>query len=243
MEHYDMIARWALTRGLNLSGTRTDKLVRYATLLHDSNRKMNLTAFKTIAEIISNLIIGSLDPLLRMRVPRGTRFVDVGTGSGIPGIPFSIFFEDVSGMLIDSNAKKMEFLDLVIKSVGIPSLALLNARVEETASSAPYRESFDLALSRAFAPPYVAAELALPLVRTGGSLFLYSTINGEDLADPVRQHISELGGSVIHTDAYESFGIASPCIFIEKTGATPLRYPRRYPAIRRDAERFSEKNL
>jgi 16S rRNA (guanine527-N7)-methyltransferase len=123
VEQNDLIARWALSRGLHISDTATDKLVRYALLLHDQNRKINLTAFKTIEEIISNLIIGSLDPLCRMRVPRGTRFVDIGTGSGIPGIPFSIFFEDACGMLLDSSLKKIEFLELVIKSIGIPSLS------------------------------------------------------------------------------------------------------------------------
>lgn len=233
-----MISRWAKSRKLPITDTITDKLVRYAFLLHDQNRKMNLTAFKTVEEIISNLIIGSLDPLSLMRVPRGTRFVDIGTGSGIPGIPISIFFEDVSGVLIDSNSKKLEFLDQVIKSIGMHSLTILNARAEDILTDEAYRESFDLALSRAFAPPYVALELSLPFIRVGGTLFLYSAINGEALPEPILRHASELGGSVVPSVEYESFGITSPCIFIKKNAPTPSRYPRRYPAIRRDSERL-----
>ena len=58
-------------------------LTRYAMHIDIENKKYNPTGHKTASDIIENLLIGSLEPVKNMSVPRGTLFADIGTGAGI----------------------------------------------------------------------------------------------------------------------------------------------------------------
>ena len=128
MEH-ELLLEWKNKHGLILDSNKEEKLITYAGLIYETNKKFNLTGFKTIKDIIINLIIGSLDPLFSLNVPRGTLFADIGTGAGIPGVPLAIFNDNWRGVCIDSNRKKISFVKSVIKECGIDNLEAYNGRL------------------------------------------------------------------------------------------------------------------
>ncbi|MEJ5361477.1 MAG: 16S rRNA (guanine(527)-N(7))-methyltransferase RsmG [Spirochaetota bacterium] len=155
------------------------KLQEYARLIHEYNKTTNITGLKDINSIYKELIIGSITPLMHMNVPRGTTFIDIGTGAGIPGIPLVLYFGgNMKGVLVDSNNKKIKFLLNTIEALGITDIVgVIQGRVEEIAKEKAYRDNFDFAVTRAFAHPMMALEYGLPFVKKGGWLYIYYALN------------------------------------------------------------------
>jgi 16S rRNA (guanine527-N7)-methyltransferase len=108
------------------------------------NQKVNLTAIRDRSEMVTSHIDDSLaaQPLLR-----GTRILDVGTGAGFPGLPLAIVEPDREFHLIDSNNKKIQFVQHVAGLLGLDNVTAAKARGEDYAPG--YR--FDTVIARALA--------------------------------------------------------------------------------------------
>lgn len=223
------VRSWMQGAGVRLPKEAPELMVRFAAMVVEANERHNLTGCSTLAEAVETLVLGSLEPLVRMDVPRGTRYADIGSGSGVPGVPLALARPEACGVLVEAQAKRAEFIARVIEKLSIPNLTIECGRVEELARTVGLRESFDAVFSRAFGPVYVVLEMALPLLKNGGWLYIYSRRDGRDLVDGISRHARELGGCVRP---------GGPGIVVEKVCETPGAYPRRYPAIRREAERL-----
>jgi 16S rRNA (guanine527-N7)-methyltransferase len=201
-----------------MDGTTRARLDAYLDELHRWNRRVNLTAVP--AERAWDKHVGEVLVLLDATHPAGgARVVDVGAGGGVPGIPLAILRPDLHVTLIDSDQRKAGFLTHVAGALDLGNVEVLCARAEEVARRDGRRESFDLAASRALAPPPVMCELVLPLVRVGG---LMAALVG-DVAQAVREcaRASELcGGGTPRTAPGE-------VLLIDKQRPTPDEYPRR----------------
>ncbi len=151
------------------------KLQEYARFIHEYNKTTNITGLKDIESIYKELIVGSITPLMHVDVPRGTTFIDIGTGAGIPGIPLLLYFcGNMKGVLVDSNNKKIKFLLNTIQALGITDIVtVIQGRVEEIAKEKAYRDTFDFAVARAFSHPFMALEYGLPFVKPRGWLYIY----------------------------------------------------------------------
>ncbi len=86
--------------------------------------------------------------------------VDVGSGGGSPGIPLASALPDREVTLLEANARKASFLERI--AADFPNVRVVRGRAEEQEV-----DSYGVAVARALAPPPVAAEWCLPLVRTG----------------------------------------------------------------------------
>jgi 16S rRNA (guanine527-N7)-methyltransferase len=78
---------------------------------------------------------------------QGERFIDVGTGPGLPGIPLSIVRPDAHFTLLDSLGKRVRFLRQVQHELKLENITPVQSRVEDFPSEPP----FDGVISRAFA--------------------------------------------------------------------------------------------
>lgn len=77
---------------------------------------------------------------------QGSRFIDVGTGPGLPGIPLAIANPDKHFVLLDSLGKRITFIKNALRELGITNVEPVLSRVEQYDQS-----QFDGVLSRAFA--------------------------------------------------------------------------------------------
>ena len=117
------------------------------------NRRVNLTAVRDRAEMVTTHIDDSLSarPLLR-----GERILDVGTGAGFPGLPLAIVEPDRDFHLIDSNNKKIQFVQHVAGLLGLDNVTAVKARAEDYAPG----HRFDTVIARALASLPKLVEIA-----------------------------------------------------------------------------------
>jgi len=165
---------------------------KFATLLGELdrwNRRVNLTAVRDTREMITVHLLDSLSarPLLR-----GERILDVGTGAGFPGLPLAIVEPNRSFVLLDSNNKKIRFVEHIAGLLGLGNVKAVKARTEDFAPG----NRFDTVIARAVAALPRLVEIAGHHVGEGG-LFValkgrYPADELEELPDTWDSNVTEL---------------------------------------------------
>ena len=232
MEH-ELLTSWAAEQHVSLEPHVRNKLLSYAGMLYETNKKFNLTGFDTIEGIIKNLIIGSIAPIIRLNVPRGTLYADIGSGGGIPGIPVGIVHDQMRGILIESNTKKALFIESVISTLKLENCSSYHGRIEEYIASG-VRETCDIVFSRALGNPYAVIEWGAPLLKKDGLLYIYSNLQEDTLPVHLKDHSVRLGLSIASDDTRNKAGIETGGLLFQKTGTTEERYPRKISIIKRE---------
>ncbi len=146
------------------------------------------------------------------------RIVDVGSGGGSPGLPIAL----VTGIpvdLLEATGSKCAFLRRCVAALAAPC-EVVHDRSEHLARGAG-RDGYDLVLARALAPPPVAAELCLPLARTGGHVLLWTA---ETEPSALAEAAALVGGEPAETVVV---GPNRRLELLRKVAPTPARFPRR----------------
>ncbi|EKO3537725.1 16S rRNA (guanine(527)-N(7))-methyltransferase RsmG [Vibrio fluvialis] len=162
---------------LEVSEHQREQLVGYVELLNKWNKAYNLTSVRDPMEMMVKHILDSIvvSPLLV-----GERFIDVGTGPGLPGIPLAIMNPEKSFVLLDSLGKRIRFIRQVLHELKIANVTPVQSRVEDYDGE----EGFDGVLSRAFASITDMVEWChhLPRAHTGVFLALKGLLPQEEIA-------------------------------------------------------------
>jgi 16S rRNA (guanine527-N7)-methyltransferase len=196
------------------------EIQRYAQLLLDWNRSVNLTGARTLEEVLAQIAAG--DALLAVPWTGIGRVIDIGSGGGLPAIPLALAMPQVHFTLLEANTRKCAFLEQVAATLKLTNVAVAAGRAEELGHRPQLREQFDRATSRAAAPPAVLLELALPFVKPGGDLFAQvSPVDPELLEAAARL----LGGGPPRLE--RPAGDAGTLLHVPKLGPTPPGFPRR----------------
>ena len=224
-----------LRDGLTKLGLPTDgipALMRYAELLVEKNKVMNLTAITEPADIAALHFLDSA-ALLTLADFRGKTVADVGTGAGFPGLPLRIVEPSIRLTLLDAQNKRIEFLKEVCGDIGLADVECVHQRAEEFA--ADRRESFDLVTSRAVAALPLLCELCLPLVKVGGYFVAMKSVDAGAELDAAAHAIEVLGGAVERVADYDIPGteVRHRAILIKKVRETGKKYPRPFAKIKK----------
>lgn len=139
----DQISSGIQEMGLTVSDNQIAKLTNYVTLFDKWNKAYNLSAIRSVPEMVSRHILDSLSVVPYIQTEN---IIDVGTGGGLPGIPLAIIFPEKNFTLLDSNGKKTRFLFQVKTQLQLDNVTIENTRVEK------YRpeHKFGAVISRAF---------------------------------------------------------------------------------------------
>ncbi|WP_434953308.1 16S rRNA (guanine(527)-N(7))-methyltransferase RsmG [Shewanella sp. HL-SH4] len=131
---------------INISATELQQkqLVGFVEMLNKWNKAYNLTSVRLPEQMLIRHVMDSLvvSPYLE-----GQRFIDVGTGPGLPGIPLAILNPDKEFVLLDSLGKRIRFQKQVQFELKINNFSSIESRVEAYHP----KDKFDGVLSRAFA--------------------------------------------------------------------------------------------
>lgn len=140
----DILEKRLLLLGVELEQSQVKVLLAYLRLLEKWNLHYNLTAIKNPEEMISKHVLDSLSIKSYLE---GRRILDVGSGAGLPGIPLAVVHPGCEFILLDSSAKKTQFLFQASIELGLSNVSVVCERVES------YRPSrlFDTVVTRAFA--------------------------------------------------------------------------------------------
>ena len=213
--------------GIKLSKEQAEMFFDYMNLLLEWNEKINLTAITEEKEVIVKHFVDSLT--IAKYIPEGASLVDVGTGAGFPGIPLKIIRDDLKITLLDSLQKRINFLDVVIKELNLKNVETIHARVEEFGKNSKYRESFEVATSRAVANLSTLTEYLLPLVKVGGIAVCMKGSSIEEELETSKKAINVLGGKVSNVFEFDlpKTDIKRNIVIVDKINETPSKYPRK----------------
>ncbi|ABM05414.1 16S rRNA m(7)G-527 methyltransferase [Psychromonas ingrahamii 37] len=129
---------------LEVTDQQKQQLVQLVELLNKWNKAYNLTSVRDPEQMLVKHIMDSIvvSPYLI-----GERFIDVGTGPGLPGLPLAILNPDKQFVLLDSLGKRLRFIRQALLELGLKNVTAVQSRVEEYQPE----HKFDVVLSRAFA--------------------------------------------------------------------------------------------
>lgn len=139
--------------GVALSEPAANLLIRLLDELERWNRTYNLTAIRNRDDMLTRHLLDSLSIHADLH---GSTVADVGTGAGFPGLPLAVVNPARRFTLIDSNGKKIRFVQHAARELGLQNVESLHGRVEAVA-----KQPFDTVVARAFARlPQLVADVA-----------------------------------------------------------------------------------
>jgi 16S rRNA (guanine527-N7)-methyltransferase len=195
---------------------------------------INLTAIRAPADVARLHVLDSLAAAPVLRALRISRLLDLGSGGGFPGIPLAAALGSDRTLLVDSVAKKVQFLRTVIRATGLERRVAAEAdRAEAVARDPRDREAWPAVTARAVTSLAELVEVSLPLVAPGGVLVAWKRHPVDDELDGAGGALRALRAGRPRVVAVEVAGLESHrLIVIPRNGPIDVRFPRD-PAERR----------
>jgi len=222
-----------------LSPAARDALRDYLQLL-TGWRAANVTGVRGREDAVETLL-GDALALLRIAevasAAKGRgRWLDLGSGAGIPGIPLALAAPAVTMVLLDSVGKKCAFLREAVAATGLSSRAhVVCDRSEHLAAGPPGRGAYELVFARALGPLPTVVELGAPLLSPHGWLVVCtSEARAGEQRDAAVATATACGVAVRREERLEASPLDhSVAVMVQRVGALPDTVPRRPGLARR----------
>ena len=227
------LAQGLYEMGVEVHASQLDLFESYREELIRWNQRTNLTAITEPVDIEVRHFLDSLTlPYAlhrRTETGEGLSIVDVGSGAGLPGIPVKLMLPEARLTLIEATGKKVEFLSHMVTVLKLSDTEVIHGRAEEVAHLPAYRQTFDVAVTRAVAALSTLAEICLPYVCIGGQLV---ALKKGDIADEIansRSAFRALGGEEVRLLEVPLSQLPDRRYLVcsTKTAPSPDKYPRR----------------
>lgn len=166
---------WSFAMSDDVAG----RISLYMNRLLEWNRRVNLTGARTDVELLRDHLPDSF--ALSRFVTDGCNVIDVGSGGGLPAIPFAILRPDCRITLLEPRAKRVAFLNTAVRVCGCKNASVVRERLEGFEFS-----GFSVATSRATFAPDEWLEKGRRLVEPGGRVVLLTTADAVPRVDGMR---------------------------------------------------------
>lgn len=217
--------------GITVTEEQKEKFQTYYELLTEWNQKINLTAITEYEEVIRKHFVDSalLIRCEKFHDRKGQRVLDVGTGAGFPGIVLSILCPETSFVLLDSLKKRVDFLNLVIKTLRLENVQVFHGRAEDFGREKDFRNQFDFVVSRAVAELPLLLEYCIPFVKVKGYFVSYKGRKYEEEIELADNAFMQL---TCRSETIEHFKLSNIqddrfLVFIKNEDITNSKYPRK----------------
>lgn len=218
--------------GISITDKQLEQLNEYHKALVEWNKKINLTSITDEKEVYLKHFYDSLTLFKEYDLTKDIYLCDVGTGAGFPGIVLKIVFPNLKITLVDSLQKRLNFLDYVIKLLGLKDVELVHERMEDY--SKQNEEKFDIITSRAVAKVKILVEISFKALKISGHLILMKASFEEELSD-AEKIIKDIGGKVVDVNTFKLpiENSQRALINIKKLRKTGEKYPRSIDKIKK----------
>ncbi len=216
-------------KGIELSNLQLEQFESYYRLLVQWNEVMNLTGITEHAAVYEKHFYDSITASFHADMNKINSLADIGSGAGFPSIPLKICFPHLKIVIVDSLNKRIQFLNEVVKELGLDNVACLHGRAEDLARKEEYRDQFDMVTARAVAKLNVLNEFCLPFTKKNG---IFIAMKGTQLLEEMKEakkSLTELKGKVVSNHQLKLPIEQSDrhLVIIQKTDHTPKKYPRK----------------
>lgn len=229
MSFYNIMKKASDDVNMEFNEEKYNKFIKYMRLVQEWNEKINLTAITEDEEFVKKHFIDCIKAFKSDEIKSAKTLIDVGTGAGFPGIPIAIMRDDLEVTLLDSLNKRINFLNLVVKELDLKNVKTIHSRAEDGARKVDFRESFDVATSRAVANMAVLSEFCLPYVKVGGN---FVALKGPAIEEELKNSTNALGvlggklKDVIEV-TIEDTDLKHNIVVVSKKKECPKSYPRK----------------
>lgn len=176
----NLIYEGAKKLDIQIDKRKIDKFTIHALELLKWNQKINLTAITDPFEVAVKHFLDSIVPA--KLIPPDASLLDIGSGSGFPGIPLKISLPHLSVTLIDASRKKVSFLRHIIRILELKNIDALHIRAEEFSKKPGIEHKFDAIISRALSSMTTFATTALPFLNKNGVIIaMRGNVSDDDL--------------------------------------------------------------
>ena len=216
--------------GIELTENMIQSLNTYCDYLLEINEHTNLTAIKDPEQVYLKHFYDSITFIKAIDLSSVDNLIDIGTGAGFPGMVLKIIYPELNVTLLDSNNKKIKFLEELSKKLNLEKINFYHGRAEDFCVK--HRETFDIVTARAVSNMTTLTELCMPLVKLDGYFIPLKGSNEQEVEESLYA-IQILGGEIEKNIKFnlpiEESG--RQIIKIKKVKNTPKEYPRRYEKI------------
>jgi 16S rRNA (guanine527-N7)-methyltransferase len=144
------------------------ELAVYADELLRWNERINLTGARSLETLAREHLADSL-ALVPLLPAAPARWIDVGAGSGLPGIVLALARRELSAVLLEPSEKRRAFLAATLRSLGLTNVRVVGQKVLEHLEKGG-AGAYDLAVSRAVFPLPEWLSVGVQLVVPGGTV-------------------------------------------------------------------------
>jgi 16S rRNA (guanine527-N7)-methyltransferase len=198
-EYLKELRMYCWENGFNPEPTRTERLAFYSQLVVDKNKKLNLISKRDVDGVVEKHVF--ISAYISKYLPeKVTKFLDIGTGGGFPGIPLAVMRPDLRGILVDSTGKKIQAVQEFIDKLKLSNIVAESDRVESEEFISRHANSFDLIVSRATVPLIILFRYAIPLIKEKAYLM---AVKGGDLTEEFKKAEMKYKSYIRKSTVYE----------------------------------------
>lgn len=208
---------------LKIDDQKEKQFVKYAKLIQEYNKVMNLTGIDDMDGIYLKHFYDSYK-IIEL-IPKDVKSIaDIGSGAGFPGIILAICLPDTKITLVEPLQKRCKFLEVVVNELGLDNVFISNERIEDI------DYTFDLITMRAVAKMNIILELCSQV--TGKYLLAMKGSNYKVELDESKKAQKVLG--------YEFEKIQEVILPIEESLHVNILFTKNYKTIKKYPRNFGQ---
>lgn len=213
----------------NIPNDFFDQIELYKDFVQSQNKLFNLTNLADEEVIYEKYFFDSIIDYKEIDFKQINNLLDIGSGSGIPGIIIKLLFKHVHLTIIEVTGKKVKFLNELVDKLHLDDVTIINKRAEDI-NNHEY-ESFDLVTSRAVAELKILLEISAPYAKVNGLIIEPKSKKYAQELTVAKTMIKNLDLSLINEYNFNVYDVLHHVFVFKKQKKTNHKYPRSWKQI------------